>query len=213
MGRDGLYPRHRFLILTKRPAAMLAWLDPAHDNREHAAGNAMCVLSGGADPGLPEWPLPNVGLGVSVEDQPTADVRIPLVLRCPAPLHFVSAEPLLSPIDLSAWLAPVHADDIGTDWLHEHVPGLLTSSGCYPPADEQPWYSGLDWVIAGGETGPAARPVYPGWLRDLRDACLRMSVPFFLKSFGQMGRGPHVRSLDGCAWEQMPSWCAPGPLS
>ena len=75
-----LATQHTFQVLTKRPDRMLRWFDPGYDNREHAVGQAMREIAtahGGDDAGLPEWPLPNVWLGVSVEDQATADECIP----------------------------------------------------------------------------------------------------------------------------------------
>ncbi|EQD41740.1 Phage Gp37Gp68, partial [mine drainage metagenome] len=87
-----LAPRHTFQVLTKRPERMLAYLGQLTDNREHAIGAQMLAISRGRDPGLPELPLPNVWLGVSVEDQAAADVRIPLLLQCPATVRWLSCE-------------------------------------------------------------------------------------------------------------------------
>ncbi len=95
-----LAENHTFQVLTKRPERMLRWFDPGFDNREHAVGQAMREIAaarGGDDAGLPEWPLPNVWLGVSVEDHATADERIPLLLQAPAAVRWVSAEPLIGP--------------------------------------------------------------------------------------------------------------------
>lgn len=62
----------------------------------------------------------------------------------------------------------------------------------------------IDWVIAGGESGPQHRPLNPAWLTVLRDACLKESVPFFFKQWG--GRTPKSggRTLDGRYWDEMP---------
>lgn len=105
-----------------------------------------------------ELPLPNVWLGVSVEDQKTADERIPLLLQTPAAVRWISAEPLLGPIDLQApWSA-----------LNDEYPA-----------------HGIHWLVAGGESGPKARPMHPDWARSLRDQCVSAGVPFFFKQWGE----------------------------
>jgi len=117
-----------------------------------------------------DWPLPNVWLGVSVEDQARADERIPLLLNTPAAVRFISAEPLLGPVDL-------------TDINHSR-----TEDGFYTNAAEgfildtmQCEINKLDWVICGGESGPKARMMRPEWARALRDQCSNAGVPFFMK--------------------------------
>jgi protein gp37 len=165
-----LAPQHTFQLLTKRHARMRSLL--SSDRFEIAVGTALVLYAdhpGGApwsttrkiDSGLPRpeyWPLPNVWLGVSVEDQQRADIRIPALLETPAVVRWISAEPLLGPVDLD-----------------EHL-----------PYDDQ--YDGLirgvDWVVAGGESGPGARPMHPDWARGLRDQCTAAGVPFFLKQIG-----------------------------
>jgi protein gp37 len=103
-------------------------------------------------PMVPRWPLENVWLGVSVEDQERADERIPHLLRTPAAVRFLSCEPLLGPVEL-----PRHDQSMG------------------------PSVSPLGWVIAGCESGPGARPCEVEWLRSLRDQCAAAGVPYFLK--------------------------------
>jgi protein gp37 len=149
-----LSPQHQFQVLTKRPERMRRWFDTDAEGR---------VWDLSMDPGFdasalpsPDWPLPNVWLGVSVEDQPTADARIPLLLATSAAVRFVSAEPLLGPVDLTRW------------------------SGLEGDAD-----FGLDWVIVGGESGPGARPMHPDWARSLRDQCAAAGVAFFFKQWGE----------------------------
>ena len=107
-------------------------------------------------------PLPNVWLGVSVENQAAADERIPLLLRTPAAVRFISAEPLLGLIGL-AYRFP-HADGMRDDRF---------------------------WVICGGESGSGARPMNPDWARSLRDQCAAAGVPFFFKQWGEFAPGPH----------------------
>ena len=134
-------PQHQYLILTKRPDRM----------RNYFKGVS---------------PAKNIWLGVSVEDQKTADERIPLLLQTPAAVRFVSAEPLLDPVDLSAYLPLAKSD----------IRGLV-----YSPVGG-PF---LDWIICGGESGPHARPMHPDWARSLRDQCFAAGVPFFFKQWGE----------------------------
>ena len=141
-------PQHTFQVLTKRPDRMrrvLPSFAPSHTARDRSG-----------------WPLPNVWLGVSAENQATADGRIPLLLETPAAVRFVSAEPLLGPIDLN------ERELLCRTWRR----GLTI--GRY-----------LDWVIIGGESGPGARPMHPGWARALRDQCVHVGVPFFFKQWGE----------------------------
>ena len=147
-------PQHTFLFLTKRPEIMSeALLDPpAQTTPLHYGGGNV--------------PLPNVWLGVSVEDQETADRRIPELLRTPAARRFVSLEPMLGPVDLAKYLP--HCDD--------------------PTCEGECGESGrrfLDWVILGGESGPGARPMHPDWVRSVRDQCAAAGVPFFFKGWGE----------------------------
>ncbi len=113
--------------------------------------------------GVP-WPAPNVWLGVSVEDQRTADERIPHLLQTPAAVRFVSAEPLLGPVNLRC-VAP--QDDWWTDALDTPDPSRR-----------------LDWVIVGGESGPAARPCDAAWVRSVVQQCKAASVACFVKQLG-----------------------------
>jgi protein gp37 len=114
-----------------------------------------------------KFPLPNVWLGVSVENQAAADERIPLLLKTPAAVRWISAEPLLGPIDLDSAEA-------------NHVHAL----GCGEPncscGDR-----GIDWVVVGGESGARARPMHPEWARSLRNQCKDAGVAFFFKQWGE----------------------------
>jgi protein gp37 len=109
------------------------------------------------------WPLPNVWLGVSVENQHFADERIPLLLQTPAAVRFISAEPLLGPIELER----------GGFALHRPV---KSPSGTRWP--------GLDWVIVGGESGSKARPFDLAWARSIVAQCKAAGVPVFVKQLG-----------------------------
>lgn len=182
--------RHTFQVLTKRPERMREWVkgrtlrdveDAASDALEagRARGHARVWPSAGHG-----WPLPNVHLGVSVENQEAANARIPLLLETPAAVRWVSAEPLLGPVRLSA---------------------IARNTG------------GLDWVVVGGESGAAARPMSAAWARSLRDQCVAAGVPFFFKQWGEYAPRPdadddlvHIgkkaagREIDGRTWDEMP---------
>ena len=132
------------------------------------------------------WPLPNVWLGVSVENQRWADKRIPLLLGTPTAKRFVSCEPLLGPPDLSPWL--MRRNGHGPD--HQF-------------SDRMGERGRLHWVIAGGESGPRARPMNLAWARNLRDQCVLGGIPFFYKQQGGLRPGTD-RLLDGSLWEEWP---------
>ncbi len=166
-----LTPQHTHMILTKRSDRMRAWF--AGKQRSHevwramyglantpAAGRVLDSWYGGPSPA--DWPLPNVWLGVSVEDQTRADERIPDLLATPAAVRFLSCEPLLGPVDL---VGPPHDSEF--DYLGSGVG------------------ANIDWVIAGGESGPKARPSHPDWFRSLRDQCAAANVPFHFKQWGE----------------------------
>jgi protein gp37 len=131
-------PQHTFLVLTKRPERM----------RQVLAGDFLN-------------PLPNVWLGVSVENQVTAEARIPALLATRAAVRWVSCEPLLGAVDL---FQPPVGDPA------QYLDGMI-------------W--GLDWVVCGGESGPGARPMHPDWARGLRDQCQAAGVAFLFKQWGE----------------------------
>jgi protein gp37 len=131
------------------------------------------------------WPLPNVWLGTSVEDQTTADERIPHLLDTPAAVRFISAEPLLGPVDLTE--LDGHAT-VG-EWFYSAL-------DCDVDAEDDDWGGAtLDWVICGGESGPGARPMHPDWARSLRDQCEAAGVAFHFKQWGEWAHH-----------EKLPAW-------
>lgn len=197
-----LASQHTFQVLTKRAARMRAYLnDPTTQARVARAmmdlapigrflENAPIFVPGGAMR-VQRWPLPNVWLGVSAEDQPRADERVPELLATPAAVRYVSAEPLLGPIDLLPHLfIYTHADDAALA-AEAPPPVLPWRDPATTPADEIATPR-LDWVIVGGENGP--RPVHPDWIRQIRDACATAGVPFFFK---QWGSWRHVAVIEG----------------
>ena len=152
-GPDKLTAWHTFQILTKRPERM-------RDFCTRLRFSNKLYLSPSASPGFnPMTSLRNTWLGVSVEDQATADERIPLLLQTPAAVRWISAEPLLGPVNLRHHL--------GLTNNHDDLRGLL------------------NWVVCGGESGPKARSMHPDWVRSLRDQCQTSGVPFFFKQWGE----------------------------
>lgn len=127
------------------------------------------------------WPNslpPNIWAGTSVENQAAAGERVPHLLSIPAEVRFVSCEPLLGPVDLHA-VEMGDGDTLGIG-LFSHHHG-----------------NGIDLVIAGGESGPKARPMHPAWARSLRDQCVAASVPFFFKQWGEWVPGEIVEQVSG----------------
>jgi hypothetical protein len=122
-------------------------------------------------------PLPNVWIGTSVEDQATAIERIPTLLKTPAAVRFISAEPLLGPVELDNLII---ADLPTGEWSFN----CLDNEGLDIEDDEAFRGATIDWVICGGESGHNARPMHPVWARSLRDQCKAASVPFFFKQWG-----------------------------
>lgn len=135
------------------------------------------------------WPLPNVWLGVSVEDQKRADERIPDLLATPAAVRFLSCEPLLGPVDINR--VPSGYDAAGQPRWLLHGPLSNYCQRHFPRTDCrcERQQAGINWVIVGGESGPGARPMHPDWARSLRDQCATAGVPFFFKQWGEFAPG------------------------
>jgi protein gp37 len=189
-------PRHTFQVLTKRPARMLEWFSKCgnggglgwitHNNTEpERAYRGTGVIVGESD----RWPLPNVWLGVSVENQATADERIPLLLQTPAAVRFVSLEPLLGPVDISQYL------DGRCGSCGAVLPRSGSAVGECSKCEWGTFYAGIQWAIIGGESGPGARPMDLAWLESAVQQCREAGVPIFIKQDsgrfpGQQGRIP-----------------------
>lgn len=174
-------PQHTYQVLTKRHGRMRSLLSTERfDLMVAREWTVLGVPDGSLDGGdhSPPWPLPNVWVGVSVEDQKRADLRIPALLDTPAAVRFLSCEPLLGAVDLSRWLDLPPICGCG-----ESPPGAPGAPGCSAWC-MSPRPSGLGWVIAGGESGPRSRPMHPGWARQLRDQCQTAGVPFLFKQHG-----------------------------
>jgi protein gp37 len=126
-------------------------------------------------------PPSNLWLGVSVENQATADERIPLLLQTPVALRWISYEPALGPLDLRA--IEQADDEDGSGALFFPLDGEFTCEGRNEPAPIKS--GGIRWVVCGGESGPQARPMHPDWARAVRDQCQAAGVPFFFKQWGE----------------------------
>lgn len=171
-----LCPQHTFQVLTKRSARMLEYARRAQPCGEH-------WLAGHDGTAGVIWPLPNVWLGVSVEDQTRADERIPDLLATPAAVRWISAEPLLGPVDLT-----VYRDDQLIEALTgDRQDGVIMRADFSLVGINSKFSNGpkIDWVVVGGESGPGARPMHPDWARTLRDQCAAAGVPFFFKQWGE----------------------------
>ena len=219
-GTIALCQQHVFMVLTKRPGRMRGWFTERSGKRA-TVGHSYEV----------EWPLPNVWLGVSVEDQETAAERIPLLLETPAAVRFVSYEPALGPVDFTKveYTARLREMLYGAmrfegkfDAEAERIAKENTEGGhAYLNVLTGDWFDGwdsgdghkkLDWVICGGESGPDARPMHPDWARSARDQCeaarhgaSATSVPFFFRQWGELvpGNPQELVERDG---KMIPSW-------
>ncbi|MFJ5973573.1 DUF5131 family protein [Streptomyces sp. NPDC093060] len=231
-----LAPQHTFQVLTKRHARMRSLLaDPTFEKQVdyellHFPPFADSKMTRRSWP-LPKagWPLPNVWLGVSAENQTWAEARIPALLQTPAVVRFVSAEPLLGPIDLQHLKARNGA----------LIDALLGNVSTPEGENYAACPSVLDWVIAGGESGHGARPMSPDWARSLRDQCQGAPAAFLFKQWGEyqptgwkvigrvekghahvgdpiddlghrwemrrVGKGKAGRELDGRTWDEFPA--------
>lgn len=189
-----LCPQHTFQILTKRPERMaeyLTWRSGSHEldaDRRYVVWSACRLLIEAAVKtgtirrlfATPdetklflkefEWPLPNVWLGCSVENQDAADRRIPELLKTPAAVRFLSVEPLLGPVDF------FNAD---RDGLRGGMRGAI------------------HWIIVGGESGPNARPCDVEWIRNIVRQCKEAGVPCFVKQLGSRPTVDLAGSNDG----------------
>jgi protein gp37 len=171
-------PQHTFQVLTKRHGRMRS-LVPRIEDRLREMEHDLDLLDA---PTPLRWPLPNVWLGVSVEDQKRADLRIPALLDTPAAVRFLSCEPLLGPVDLRRISRP-------SGQQPEMVLDVVGQRYGVPGRWQAPTSHRIDWVIVGGESGPRARPMDPAWARSLRDQCTAAGVPFFFKQAGALLAG------------------------
>jgi protein gp37 len=211
-----LCPQHTFQVLTKRPERMAEYLA----DRKYEVHNAMSRMCSTLDDGtvpakldplngrkfivprhlwaqahaFPEgqpWPLPNVWLGTSTENQATADERIPHLLKCPAAVRFISAEPLIGPVDFDI----TNSFGCGDDDHRGHGDGAC---------------DGVHWVIVGGESGKGARPCNVAWVRSIVEQCQAAGVAVFCKQFGKRPCCQH--SVVGGSYSANCAECFPQPI-
>jgi protein gp37 len=156
-------PRQTFQVLTKRPQRAREYFS----KRDPHLAMTRCFRNfKDYEKPVGPWPLPNVWLGVSAEDQGTLRERAWTLLKTPAAVRFISLEPLLGPVDLNE-------------------PELLCDA----------WRRGgtigtyLDWVIVGGESGPKARPCDVAWIRRVVEQCRETKTAVFVKQLGARPTG------------------------
>lgn len=151
----GHAPNLDFQILTKRPERMSAFIRGAFAR------------------GFDTWPLPNLWLGVTAETQADVDERIPILLDTPAAVRFVSAEPLLGPVDLRRYVT-------------------VNGNGRYGRLYD---YMAVNWIIVGGESGPKHRPFNPDWAREVVSLCADSGTACFVKQLGGARPGNRLEDL------------------
>lgn len=184
-----LCPQHTFMVLTKRPGRRLEYFNKLRDEGMSLAGSAStawhawacsdhlvsttkdlrCAPFRWEGECVAGWPLRNVWEGASTENQPTADERIPPLLQTPAAVRWISAEPLLGPIDFGK-PSYLRTMKIGHERSH-----------------------GLDWVVVGGESGPGARQCDKGWIESIIEQCKAAGVACFVKQLGSREASPGDR--------------------
>lgn len=187
-------PQHSFQVLTKRARRMRDWFEwvakntsrytwptderrPAWEFVEEEARAYIPDIKATATGR--EWPLSNVWLGVSVENQAAADERIPELLRTPAAVRWLSCEPLLGPVDLLPWFDPTGACDCPPG--ESYCVGGCAKRASWRHTEPDGEDPNLDWVVMGAESGPGARATDPEWFLELAEQCEDARVPLFFK--------------------------------
>ncbi len=219
-----IHPQHTFMILTKRPERMFEYAGTRQSADrfakyclDAARGLPIKLELQALDDNCDGFQLPNVHLYTSIEDQATADERIPWLLKTPAAVRGISLEPMLGPVDLRPWL--------GQSCYRHGCPGVLKhrvseDGSCWEDSICQrcgaKWFNDpprdlgdlpgprLDHVIVGGESGPGARPMELDWVRNVRDQCVEAGVKFFFKAAIIDGKRVSMPLLDGRTWDEMP---------
>lgn len=195
-------PQHTFQILTKRATRMREWFKwhKATVSKKTYAWEPWRLCESEAMErvdNLPaigcesRWPLDNVWLGVSVENQEYANERMPDLVKTPARVRFVSYEPALGPVDLSIW-------------MYHGVVGAR-------PGDDD--YDAIDQVIVGGESGPGARPFDVAWASSMIEQCRKAKKACFVKQMGKWTFGS-AEGFEPMYWmrgtrDAWYTWCPP----
>lgn len=191
-----LAPQHTFQVLTKRPERMRDYCRRTDERERHPSMTVAALMAATGRWNTPAldlriWPLPNVWLGVSVEDQTRADERIPVLLNTPAAVRWISAEPLLGPVNFrnlrqynprgKPWIDGLRGLVTRGDYLARSPSECSMNTSTRIPGE----LPALDWIVAGGESGHGARPMHPDWVRSIRDQCAAAGVPFLFKQWGE----------------------------
>ena len=203
-----LTPQHTYQVLTKRPDIMSAYMNDEAGSKITEAikklrlptwmasiGNGLGKPSASGNTSITGgkatrvWPLPNVWLGTSCENQKAADKRIPHLLRCPAAVRFISAEPLLGPLDINAWMVSLDGFVV-PDWPSTNTGPIHVDDGGV----------GIDWIIVGGEPGPNDRPCNIEWIRGIVKQCEAAEVACFVKQLGRHVIDRNDRGFDADEW-------------
>lgn len=208
-----LTPHHTFQVLTKRSVRMRGYCSQPEMARRiwRAADMIACdfylkechpsaaYLNAGS--AAAPWPLPNVWAGVSTEDQPRANERIPDLLLTPAAKRYVSAEPLLGPIDYTRIeLGESDATFFGSPEITRAVFSINALTGA-----RYTGIPGLDLIITGYESGPRSRACDVEWIRSIKNQCVNAGVAFFYKQAATpKGRKIPTPELDGKSWTELP---------
>lgn len=192
-----LAPQHTFQVLTKRAKRMREYLTGTDvdgrtarhridglvfdwricGDRPEIHGSARLDVGNDGYDACERWPLPNVWLGVSTERQYEVIERVPDLLAAPATVRFISAEPLVGPLDLHSFF-----DSESKRWINA-LDGIAENCAVHERIAR------IDQVIVGGESGPKARSMHPAWPRLLRDQCAVSGTAFFFKQWGEWS--PH----------------------
>lgn len=246
MALAAVLPIHTFIILTKRAQRMADYFKQGKDSLlkrwedaiyemgisdrtdDSDVDAAACYMYNRCNSGAKVkgwgWPLSNLWLGVTAENQEMANKRVPKLVKIQAAVRFVSVEPMLGPVDLTR----IPARYWGNEYQGSEYNGIDLSALIGGSNTNNPWH--LNWVICGGESGHKARPVHPDWVRNLKNQCGKAAVPFFFKQWGEwstiypqgnnlqnmgqtyqygtsfykIGRKAAGNKLDGKKWEEYP---------
>lgn len=213
--------QHTFQILTKRPdrmhdyikafdwkRAIVSCIDE-HDGVSVIERNSQADLEGqltdrmyGTKSKRNVWPLPNVWLGISAENQATFDDRVMHLLKTPAAIRWVSMEPLLGPIDMTS--AYLNCQNLQDAMMDPETGAYECCGNCDHTGIGDKM--GIDWVVAGGESGHGARPMHPAWVRSIRDQCAAAGVPFLLKQWGEWHTKAYNLSTGEAVFRQFESY-------
>lgn len=218
-----LCPQHTFQVLTKRSKRLLAYMSDsatrdriidairvigrAHDSKPRSTnlrimtlddivGWNAWALAANLESGSTAWPLPNIWLGVSCEDQRRYDERRRDLELTPAAVRFLSIEPMLGAIDIrqSLNVIPHISTQVNAATLKPCGPSKMNWIASYNLSTRAALPSLIHWVIVGGESGRLARPMHPDWARTIRDQCEGAAVAFFFKQWGEFA--PHLIERD-----------------